>query len=58
MALVGLSQQHGIHNTPLTPYIDKELLQHNHLYADGSKIEATGFTYKYPVVSLIGLHHN
>ncbi|GAB9462881.1 Cmgc mapk protein kinase [Globisporangium polare] len=45
-----LCAQHGIHNTPLTPYIDKELLQHNHLYADGSKIEATGFTYKYPVL--------
>jgi hypothetical protein len=43
-------QEHGITNTPLTPYIDKELLQHNHLYADGSKIEATGFQYEYPTV--------
>ncbi|KAG7400999.1 hypothetical protein PHYBOEH_003589 [Phytophthora boehmeriae] len=45
-----LCAEHGINNTPLTPYIDKELLQHNHLYADGSKIEATGFQYEYPTV--------
>ncbi|KAI9922815.1 hypothetical protein PsorP6_000332 [Peronosclerospora sorghi] len=43
-----LCAEHGITNTPLTPYIDKELLQHNHLYVDGSKIESTGFCYKYP----------
>lgn len=44
------AQEHGIHNTPLTPYIDKELLQHNHLFIDGSKLESTGFRYKYPTV--------
>ncbi|RLN20518.1 hypothetical protein BBJ28_00004205 [Nothophytophthora sp. Chile5] len=43
-----LCAEHGINNTPLTPYIDKELLQHNHLYVDGSKIESTGFRYEYP----------
>ncbi|TYZ62495.1 hypothetical protein PybrP1_001997 [[Pythium] brassicae (nom. inval.)] len=41
---------HGINNTPLTPYIDKELLQHNHLYASGAKLEATGFSYAYPTL--------
>ncbi|KAG6967903.1 hypothetical protein JG687_00004026 [Phytophthora cactorum] len=45
-----LCTEHGITNTPLTPYIDKELLQHNHLYADGSKIESTGFRYEYPTL--------
>ncbi|DAZ96287.1 TPA: hypothetical protein N0F65_008320 [Lagenidium giganteum] len=45
-----LCTEHGITNTPLTPYIDKELLQHNHLYIDGSKIEATGFSYTFPSV--------
>ncbi|CAH0516470.1 unnamed protein product [Peronospora belbahrii] len=45
-----LCAEHGITNTPLTPYIDKELLQHNHLYVDGSKIESTGFQYKYPTL--------
>ncbi|CAI5730102.1 unnamed protein product [Peronospora destructor] len=45
-----LCAEHGITNTPLTPYIDKELLQHNHLYVDGSKIESTGFQYEYPTL--------
>ncbi|KAL4110656.1 hypothetical protein PRIC1_002347 [Phytophthora ramorum] len=45
-----LCSEHGITNTPLTPYIDKELLQHNHLYANGSKIESTGFRYEYPTL--------
>ncbi|TMW66198.1 hypothetical protein Poli38472_003963 [Pythium oligandrum] len=45
-----LCQEHTINNTPLSPYIDKELLQHNHLYVDGSKIEGTGFTYQYPML--------
>jgi len=47
------AQEHGIHNTPLTPYIDKELLQHNHLYIDGSRIQSTGFQYKYPTVRVL-----
>ncbi|ETN18642.1 hypothetical protein PPTG_04180 [Phytophthora nicotianae INRA-310] len=45
-----LCAEHGITNTPLTPYIDKELLQHNHLYVDGSKIESTGFRYEHPTL--------
>lgn len=40
----------GIEFTPLTPYIDKELLKHNHLFVNGSKIEETGFTYEHPEV--------
>ncbi|TDH73298.1 hypothetical protein CCR75_007724 [Bremia lactucae] len=45
-----LCAEYEITNSPLTPYIDKELLQHNHLYADGSKIETTGFKYQYPTL--------
>ncbi|ETV66386.1 hypothetical protein H257_17170 [Aphanomyces astaci] len=47
-----LCHAHGVTNTPLTPYMDKELLGHNHLYVDGTKIETTGFEYTYPSVQL------
>ncbi|ETV93579.1 hypothetical protein H310_12575 [Aphanomyces invadans] len=43
-----LCNAHGVTNTPLSPFIDRELLCHNQLYVDGSKIEGTGFTYDYP----------
>merc|ERR1711991_1159638 len=41
----------GIDNTPLTPYLDQELLYNNHLAVDGSKIESTGFTYDHPEIN-------
>jgi len=41
----------GIENTPLTPYLDQELLYNNHLCIDGSKIEGTGFTYEVPEIN-------
>jgi len=41
-------KKHGIVNTPLTPYIDPELLYENSLSIDGSAVEATGFKYEYP----------
>ncbi|GLD92701.1 hypothetical protein PINS_up001280 [Pythium insidiosum] len=50
-----LCAEHGINNTPLSPYIDKELLQHNHLFIDGSKIESTGFSYAHPTVDMAEL---
>jgi len=37
-----------IMNTPLTPYLDEELLYNNALSVDGSKITSTGFAYKHP----------
>jgi hypothetical protein len=37
-----------IQNTPLTPYLDRELLKDNALSMDGSKIEKMGFTYNNP----------
>eukprot|EP00030_Apusomonadida_sp_AF-17_P007591 a842022_269.p2 GENE.a842022_269~~a842022_269.p2 ORF type:complete len:381 (-),score=169.29 a842022_269:20-1132(-) len=41
----------GIENTPLTPYLDLELLYNNHLSCDGSAIEATGFAYERPNIT-------
>jgi len=43
-----LCKTEGINNTPLTPYLDQELLYNNHLSVDGSKIEKSGFAYTYP----------
>ena len=41
----------GILNTPLTPYLDPELLAHNHLAVDGRLITSTGFAYSAPQLS-------
>jgi len=46
-----LCKKEEIVNTPLTPYLDQELLYNNSLSVDGSKIEGTGFTYDYPAVT-------
>lgn len=46
-----LVKANGIVNTPLTPYLDQELLYNNSLSVDGSAIEATGFVYDYPKVT-------
>eukprot|EP00052_Salpingoeca_macrocollata_P030427 m.319486 g.319486 ORF g.319486 m.319486 type:complete len:363 (-) comp23189_c0_seq1:30-1118(-) len=42
----------GIENTPLSPFLDQELLYNNSLSVDGSKIEALGFAYKHPEPTL------
>lgn len=47
---VELIRAHGIRNTPVSPFMDKELLYQNHLYVDGSAIEKTGFTYAHPTL--------
>lgn len=41
----------GILNTPLTPYLDQEILYNNSLSIDGTAIEATGFSYEVPQVT-------
>jgi len=46
-----LCRQHGITSTPLTPYLDQELLYDNNLALDGRKLEATGFTLDYPQIN-------
>lgn len=43
-----LCKKHGISNTPLTPYLDQELLYNNHLSVDGSKITGLKFAYERP----------
>jgi len=44
-----LCQDCGIANTPISPYIDKELLKDNHLSVNGGKIEkVTSFRYQKP----------
>jgi len=43
-----MCQAKGIASTPLTPYIDQELLYNNAFSIDGSAIEATGFKYTVP----------
>ncbi|XP_003388585.1 PREDICTED: uncharacterized protein LOC100639369 [Amphimedon queenslandica] len=45
----------GIVNTPLTPYLDKELLYNKHLHINGSKLEKTGFTFEHPKMTAEGL---
>jgi len=46
-----LTKSHGIVNTPLTPYLDQELLYNNSLSIDGAFIESTGFVYDNPKVT-------
>jgi len=43
-----LCKEQEIHNTPLTPYLDEELLYSNSYSVDGTKITSTGFTYAHP----------
>ncbi|XP_043270051.1 uncharacterized protein YbjS [Venturia canescens] len=41
--------QDGVENSPLSPYIDQELLYNKHLYLFPDKLPSkTGFTYSYP----------
>jgi len=50
-----LCKAKGITNTPLTPYLDEELLYNNSYSVDGGKITKTGFNYKYPKMTEDGL---
>lgn len=48
-----LCTAHQITNTPLSPFIHNELLDHNHLSVDGQAIcRDTGFEYMYPVLTV------
>lgn len=40
-----------IENTPLSPYLDQELLYNNSTAVNGSAIEATGYSYNHPTVT-------
>jgi len=41
-------KKYGIHETPLTPYLDEELIKENSISIDGTAIEKQGFSYDYP----------
>ncbi|KAJ3180795.1 hypothetical protein HDU85_003874 [Gaertneriomyces sp. JEL0708] len=45
----------GVTSTPLTPYLDKELLKDNALSVDGSKLDKMGFVYEVPNVTREGV---
>lgn len=45
---LAMLREHGIRNTPLSPFLHKSLLAHNHSAIDGSAIEA-GLGFKYAV---------
>lgn len=48
-----ICKEAGIVNTPLTPYLDAELLSNNALSIDGSKIKSlNGFTYDHPKINV------
>jgi len=44
-------KKYGITDTPLTPYLDEELIKDNDLWVDGSAIKSLGFAYDYPNVT-------
>jgi nucleoside-diphosphate-sugar epimerase len=44
-------KKYGIADTPLTPYLDEELIKEQAVAVDGSKIEKLGFTYDHPKVT-------
>jgi nucleoside-diphosphate-sugar epimerase len=44
-----LCKARGIHDTPLTPYLDEELLYQAALHVNGTAITSTGFQYQHPV---------
>jgi nucleoside-diphosphate-sugar epimerase len=47
-----ICKNHNITVTPLTPYIDEELLYNDDLCLDGKAITSTGFSYKHPTMTL------
>jgi nucleoside-diphosphate-sugar epimerase len=42
----------NVMNTPLSPFLDKELFANKHLHVDGTKIESTGFQYEVPEMTV------
>jgi len=42
-------KKYNIMDTPLTPYLDEELIKENSISVDGTAIEKLGFVYDYPV---------
>jgi len=44
-------KKYGINETPLTPYLDEELIKETPTAVDGTKITTLGFTYEYPRIT-------
>jgi len=44
-------KSHGVVDTPLTPYLDEELIKPNYTAVDGTAITKLGFQYDYPKVT-------
>lgn len=44
-------QKDEVQNTPLTPYMDEELLYHKHLNLDNSKLKSTGYELQVPIMT-------
>jgi len=44
-------KKYGIHDTPLTPYLDEELIKDTPTALNGSAIKKLGFKYEYPNVT-------
>ncbi|XP_055529427.1 uncharacterized protein LOC129721178 isoform X2 [Wyeomyia smithii] len=45
-----LCQKDGVFNTPLTPYMNQELLLHKHLNLDNAKMKSYGYQLKHPTI--------
>ena len=52
---MALLKEMGIKQTPLSPFLHKQLLQNNHLSIDSAAIEAAGFKYAVPELNDEGL---
>lgn len=52
----GPSPQANVTNTPLGPYLDKELLYNNSLSVSNEKIKAAGFAFAHPTPTVEVLH--
>lgn len=46
-----LCENNEIANTPLTPFMEEELLENKHLHLDNAKLKATGFQLAHPLVT-------
>jgi len=44
-------KRYGIHDTPLTPYLDEELIRETPTAVDGKKLRQAGFTYNHPQIT-------
>ncbi|XP_052865635.1 uncharacterized protein LOC128271974 [Anopheles cruzii] len=46
-----LCQRDGVHNTPLTPYMDQELLHYKHVHLSNEKLKSFGYRLRRPQIT-------